>query len=194
MLNYKMLPEQELVQAYIQGADAAITELVNRTQDKVYTVVYYLVKDKYLTEDIVQDTYMRAVKKMKEGAFANDGKLISWLSRIARNLCMDYFRGQAVRQQKVRMIGDKDVFEYISGTQPNKEDDIMLNQSRNRVVLMLDLLPQEQKEVIVMRLFAEMSFKEIAEETNTTINTSLGRMRYGLMNLRKIIKEKELVL
>jgi RNA polymerase sigma factor (sigma-70 family) len=193
MQSFKQLTEQELVNAYAIGAEQALTELVYRTKSKVYTTIYLLVKDKYLAEDILQDTYIKAVNKIQMQEYANDGKFCAWLSRIARNLCMDYFR-TTQKFRKVTLSGDRDIFDYLELNDINIQDSIMTGQSGSRAKQLLDLIPQDQREVIVMRLFNEMSFKEIAEETNVTLNTCLGRMRYGLLNLRKLVEERELVL
>jgi RNA polymerase sigma factor (sigma-70 family) len=194
MQSFKQLTEQELVQAFANGTQQAISELVNRTKGKVYTTIYILVKDKYLAEDILQEVYIKAIQKLKENAYANDGKFCAWLSRIARNLCMDYFRKIQNKAKKVTLSDGRDIFDYLDLQVDSVQDSVMRAQSGNRVKQLLELIPQDQRDVIVMRLYNDMSFKEIAEETNTTINTCLGRMRYGLINLRKLVDEKQLVI
>jgi RNA polymerase sigma factor (sigma-70 family) len=193
MLSLKNLTEQELIVAYCNGQEHAINELITRTQSKVYNGVYFLVKDKYLAEDLVQDTYIKALRKLREGAYVNDGKFAAWLTRIARNLCMDYFR-VAQRHVKVTLKSGRDIFEVLEFEDTNHQDAIMDQQTGNTLRKMLDHIPLDQREVLVMRLFGNMSFKEIAEETNSTLNTCLGRMRYGLRNMRKLMQEKQLVL
>jgi RNA polymerase sigma factor (sigma-70 family) len=193
MLSLKNLTEQELIVAYCNGKEHAINELINRTQAKVYNGVYFLVKDKYLAEDLVQDTYIKALRKLREGAYVNDGKFSAWLTRIARNLCMDYFR-VAQRHVKVTLKSGRDIFEVLEFEEGNKEDAIIEEQTGTTLRKMLEHIPLDQREVIVMRLFGNMSFKEIAEETNSTLNTCLGRMRYGLRNMRKLMLEKQLAL
>jgi RNA polymerase sigma-70 factor (ECF subfamily) len=193
MLSLKNLTEQELIVAYCNGKEHAINELINRTQTKVYSGVYFLVKDKYLAEDLVQDAYIKALRKLREGAYVNDGKFTAWLTRIARNLCMDYFR-VAQRHVKVTLKSGRDIFDVLEFEDTNHEDAIMELQTGNTLRKMLDHIPLDQREVLVMRLFGNMSFKEIAEETNSTLNTCLGRMRYGLRNMRKLMQEKQLVL
>jgi RNA polymerase sigma factor (sigma-70 family) len=193
MLSLKNLTEQELIVAYCNGKEHAINELINRTQAKVYGGVYFLVKDKYLAEDLVQDTYIKALRKLREGAYVNDGKFSAWLTRIARNLCMDYFR-VAQRHVKVTLKSGRDIFDVLEFEDTNREDAIMEQQTGNTLRKMLEHIPLDQREVLVMRLFGNMSFKEIAEETNSTLNTCLGRMRYGLRNMRKLMQEKQLVL
>jgi RNA polymerase sigma factor (sigma-70 family) len=194
MQSFKQLTEKELVQAYINGAEQAISELVQRTKSKVYTAIYMLVKDKYLAEDILQEVYIKAVHKLKANAYANDGKFSAWLCKIARNLCMDYFRSIQNKAKKITLSDGRDIFEYLDFPVQNEEDKVIKMESGNRVKKLLEYIPQDQRDVIVMRLYSDMSFKEIAEETNTTINTCLGRMRYGLINLRKLIEQKQLVM
>jgi RNA polymerase sigma-70 factor (ECF subfamily) len=152
-----------------------------------------LVKDKYLAEDILQDAYIKAIDKIRQGHFSNDGKFCAWISRIARNLCMDYFR-KGEGKAKIVLSDGRDIFDYLDLQDDNIQDRMMSKQSGSRVRQLLELIPQDQRDVIVMRLFGNMSFKEIAEESNTTLNTCLGRMRYGLLNIRKIVEERQLVI
>jgi RNA polymerase sigma factor (sigma-70 family) len=192
--NHKQLTECALIEAYLQGDEQAINELIKRTSNKVYTSVYILVKDKYLAEDITQETYLKAVQKLKANGYTHDNKFGAWLVRIARNLSMDYFR-TLQRKSNITLSNGKDIFEVFDfSTDENVETKWMNNQSAERVRKMLGLIPHDQRDVIVMRLFGEMSFKEIAATTDATLNTCLGRMRYGLINLRKLMQEKSLVL
>jgi RNA polymerase sigma factor (sigma-70 family) len=195
MLQKINFSETELIEDYLSnGNEHSLNQLLQRTQGKVFTSIYILVKDKYLAEDILQDTYIRAIQKMRAGLYLNDGKFSAWLSRIARNLCMDYFRS-AKRHIKVTLSDGRDIFDFLPlEEETNIQDQLMLAQSGERLRLMLGQIPLEQREVIMMRLFSEMSFKEIADETNISINTALGRMRYGLLNLRKMMQERCLVL
>ncbi|MFM2191595.1 MAG: hypothetical protein RLZZ118_552 [Bacteroidota bacterium] len=193
MQSFKQLTEQELVQAFANGTEQAISELVCRTKGKLYTTIYVLVKDKYLAEDILQDAYIKAIDKIRQGHFSNDGKFCAWISRIARNLCMDYFR-KGEGKAKIVLSDGRDIFDYLDLQDDNIQDRMMSKQSGSRVRQLLELIPQDQRDVIVMRLFGNMSFKEIAEESNTTLNTCLGRMRYGLLNIRKIVEERQLVI
>jgi RNA polymerase sigma factor (sigma-70 family) len=194
MFKYQNQTEQELVAAYAQGETSAIDELVYRTQNKVLSTVYYLVRDKDLAQDLVQETYIKAVAKIKEGKYVNDGKLTAWLNRIARNLCMDYFRRTDKHKTVSTANGGKNIFDFLPLQEDSFEQKVISNQSATRVRGLLEQLPHDQREVITMRIFGEMTFKEIAEETNASLNTCLGRMRYGLLNLRKMIRERELVL
>ncbi len=193
MPTLKTQTEQDLIIAYQAGADNAMSELVNRTHKKVYTALYLLVKDKYIAEDLMQETYIKALAKIKAGEYANEGKFAAWLARVAHNLCMDYFR-VAKRNVKVTLSDGRDIFDYINIGVENTEDKIMKVESGKRAKMLLNHIPQEQREVIVMRLYGKMSFAEIAEETGVTLNTALGRMRYALINLRKLVEEKQMVL
>ena len=151
-----------------------------------------MVKDKYLAEDIFQDTFIKVIDKLKKEQYNDEGKFLHWVVRIAHNLCIDHFR-KSKSKLFVRKADGGDIFESI-----NIADDgghtIEQRQNRCRVGKMLDLLPQEQREVIILRHYADMSFAEIAETTKCSINTALGRMRYGLLNLRKMTREKQLIL
>jgi RNA polymerase sigma factor (sigma-70 family) len=193
MFKYQNHTEQQLVAAYSNGDFSAIDELVYRTQDKVMSTIYYLVRDRELANDLLQETYLKAVKKIKQGLYNNDGKLTAWLNCIARNMCMDYFRSHKNNTTST-CNGGKDIFDFLHLEAPDHEASIMSKESAVRVRELLEHLPQDQLEIITMRIFGDMSFKEIAEETGLSINTCLGRMRYGLINLRKMVKEKELVL
>lgn len=194
MLETSNYSETELINNYLNGDTKSLNQLLRQTQNKVFTSIYILVKDKYLAEDILQDTYIRAVKKLEQGLYENDGKFSAYLCRIGRNLCMDHFRATK-RRTKVTLSDGRDIFDYLPlEEESNIQDQLMLAQSGERLRLMLGQIPEEQRDVITMRLYAEMSFKEIAEENNISINTALGRMRYGLLNLRKLMQEKNLVL
>jgi RNA polymerase sigma factor (sigma-70 family) len=193
MPTLKTQTEQELITAYQAGENHAMDELVKRNYKKVYTALYMLVKDKYIAEDLLQETFIKAMAQIKACNYANEGKFSAWVARVAHNLCMDYFR-VAKRNVKVTLPDGRDIFDYIKILEENTEDKLMKLQSGSRVKQMLELIPQEQREVVVMRLYANMSFAEIAEETGVTLNTALGRMRYGLLNLRKLVQEKQLVL
>lgn len=193
MPNYKTLTEEQLIVAVTQSDNDAINEIVLRTKDKLYTAIYIMVKDSMLAEDLMQDTYIKAIEKLKAGKYVCQGKVGAWLSRIAHNICIDHFRLMK-RTPLVTLPDGKDIFEILNICQKNAEHAMEETQSHNRVRKMLELIPQEQREVIFLRMYANMSFKEISESTNTTLNTCLGRMRYGLINLRKIMAERQLVL
>ncbi|HEX5002895.1 MAG TPA: sigma-70 family RNA polymerase sigma factor [Bacteroidia bacterium] len=187
------LSDNELVTEFISGNESSLEILLNRHQRKIFTSILLLVRDRELAEDLFQETFIKVINTLRSGNYHEEGKFLPWVSRIAHNLVIDYFR----RQKKMPMVRDTDEFSIIGNirlTDENIEDKIVTDQIHHDVRRLIDLLPDEQREVVIMRHFADMSFKEIAEQTNVSINTSLGRMRYALINLRKLIKERELVL
>ena len=171
----------------------AIEELVYRYKDRIYSSILFLVKDKYLAEDIFQDVFYKIIDTINGNRYNEEGKFLSWAMRIAHNLCVDHFR-RVKRAPSIRTTDGQDVFEWINFSEDGPDKTMMKQQSYDRVRRMLDLLPQEQKEVIVLRHYGDLSFKEIADLTNCSINTALGRMRYGLINLRKMMMEKQIAL
>ncbi|MFM9007499.1 MAG: RNA polymerase sigma factor [Bacteroidota bacterium] len=185
--------DQELVSAFLKGNEETLQELILRHERKVYTSIYLLVKDRSLSDDIFQETFIKVINTLRGGHYNEEGKFISWVLRIAHNLVIDHFRGQK-RMPMVRDTEDYSVFDSLHLPDGNAEDRIMAEQVRNQVRRLIDELPFEQREVVIMRHFADMSFKEIAACTNVSINTALGRMRYALINLRKLVEEKQLVL
>ena len=167
--------------------------LVLRHKDKLYTSILFLVKDKYLAEDIFQDVLINIIDTIRGGRYTEEGKFLPWAMRIAHNLCVDHFR-KVKRTPAIKTSDDSDIFEVINFTEDSAEIKMMKRQSHDRVRQMLDLLPEDQREVIILRHYADLSFKEIASLTNCSINTALGRMRYGLINLRKMMAEKKIAL
>jgi len=184
--------DAELIHAYIHGQEQALEVLINRYKDKVYTSVYMLVKDKYLAEDIFQDAFLKMIKTIKDGRYAEQGKFLPWAIRVAHNLCMDHFRRS--RQQIPITLPDGQDIAALFGAGDMVADGIEKRQVHDSVRKLVEELPDEQREVIVLRIYADLSFKEISELTGVSINTALGRMRYALINLRKLIVDKELVL
>ena len=184
--------DAELIHEYIHGQDRALEVLINRYKDKVYTSVYMLVKDKYLAEDIFQDAFLKMIKTIKEGRYAEQGKFLPWAIRVAHNLCMDHFRKS--RQQIPVTLPDGQDISVLFGAGDLASDGIEKRQVHSSVRKLVEDLPEEQREVIVLRIYADLSFKEISELTGVSINTALGRMRYALINLRKLITDKEMVL
>jgi RNA polymerase sigma factor (sigma-70 family) len=187
------ISDQELIHAYLNGNAQALSTLVLRHKNKIYTSIYLLVKDKYLAEDIFQDTFIKIIETLKTGKYTDEGKFLPWAMRIAHNLCVDHFR-RVKRSPSIRTSDDRDIFDTISFSETNASDSIMKRETNKTVTKMLELLPEDQREVIIMRHYADLSFKEIAELTNCSINTALGRMRYGLINLRKMMTEKQIAL
>ena len=187
------LSDHELINSFNAGNVNAFEALVLRHKDKLYTSILFLVKDKYLAEDIFQDVFIRIIDTMRSGRYTEEGKFLPWAMRIAHNLCVDHFR-KVKRTPTIRTGENHDIFEVLNFTEDSAEDKMMKKQSHNRVKDMLDQLPEDQREVIILRHYADMSFKEIASVTNCSINTALGRMRYGLINLRKMMVQKQIAL
>jgi RNA polymerase sigma factor (sigma-70 family) len=185
--------DHELVNLFIDGNLEALEALVLRHKEKLYTSILFLVKDKYLAEDIFQDVFIRIIDTMRGGRYTEEGKFLPWAMRIAHNLCVDYFR-KVKRTPIIRNGEDKDIFEVLNFSEDCAETKMMKRQSHDRVRAMLQQLPEDQREVIILRHYADMSFKEIASITNCSINTALGRMRYGLINLRKMMVQKQIAL
>jgi RNA polymerase sigma-70 factor (ECF subfamily) len=193
MTPLSKLTDNDLINLFVAGNVNALEVLVLRHKDKLYTSILFLVKDKYLAEDIFQDVFIRIIDTMRSGRYTEEGKFLPWAMRIAHNLCVDHFR-KVKRTPTIRTGENQDIFEVLNFTEDSAEDKMMKKQSHNRVKDMLDQLPEDQREVIILRHYADMSFKEIATVTNCSINTALGRMRYGLINLRKMMIQKQIAL
>lgn len=191
--SLKQHSDQDLVLSFRHGDDAAITELVHRYQSNVYTSIYLMVKDKYIAEDLFQDTFLKIVNNIRNDKYSEQGKFLPWALRIAHNLCIDHFR-RVKQQVRITLSDGTDFFSLLPMKEENVEARIIRKQTELGVQQIIDHLPQEQREVVVMRIYGEMSFKEIAEITGVSINTALGRMRYALINLQKMINEYKLVL
>ncbi len=193
MKNLSTLTDQQLVRSYMDGNSNALSVLVERYKDKIFTSIYLLVKDKYLAEDLFQDVFIRIIDTLRGGRYTDEGKFLPWAMRIAHNLCVDHFR-KVKRSPSIKTSDDHDIFEVLNFSEAGADQKIMANQSHDRVRKMVDMLPEDQREVIILRHYADLSFKEISELTNCSINTALGRMRYGLINLRKMMTEKQIAL
>ena len=187
------LTDQQLIQLYMEGDANALATIVMRYKDKIYTSIYLLVKDKYLAEDIFQDVFIRVIDTLKGGRYTDEGKFLPWAMRIAHNMCVDHFR-KVKRSPTIKTSDDRDIFEVLNFSEPGADQKMMTGQSHDRVRKMVDMLPEDQREVIILRHYADLSFKEIADLTSCSINTALGRMRYGLINLRKMMTEKQIAL
>jgi RNA polymerase sigma factor (sigma-70 family) len=185
--------DHELIHQFRDGDLHALEALIIRHKDKLYTSILFLVKDKYLAEDIFQDVLIKIIDTIRGGRYTEEGKFLPWAMRIAHNLCVDHFR-KVKRTPAIKTSDDRDIFEVINVTEEGADVKMMKRQSHDRVRQMLDLLPEDQREVIILRHYADLSFKEIAALTNCSINTALGRMRYGLINLRKMMTEKKIAL
>ncbi len=188
------MEDYELVKRFVDGDVNSIEVLINRHRNKVFTYILITVKDKQLAEDIFQDTFIKVISSLKKGKYTEKGIFVSWVIRIAHNLIIDHFRKAKKIQTYSSDDGETDVFNSRKLADETIEDEIIADQIVSDLRDIIDLLPDEQKEVVMLRHYANMSFKEIADKTNVSINTALGRMRYALINLRKIIEEKNLVL
>jgi RNA polymerase sigma factor (sigma-70 family) len=193
MRNQIELTDQEIVADYLGGNANALSTLVTRYKDKIFTSIYLLVKDKYLAEDIFQDVFIRIIDTIRGGRYTDEGKFLPWAMRIAHNLCVDHFR-KIKRNPTIKTSDDRDIFDVLNFSENGVDTRIMNDQTSDKVRKMIDMLPEDQREVIILRHYADLSFKEIAELANCSINTSLGRMRYGLLNLRKMMTEKQIAL
>ncbi len=191
-MQYLQHSDAELIHAYVHGQERALEVLINRYKDKVYTSVYMLVKDKYLAEDIFQDAFLKMIKTIKEGRYAEQGKFLPWAIRVAHNLCMDHFR--RTRNNIPVTLPDGQDISMLFGAGDLVADGLEKRQVHECVRKMVEDLPEEQREVVVLRIYADLSFKEISDLTGVSINTALGRMRYALINLRRMVTDKELVL
>jgi RNA polymerase sigma factor (sigma-70 family) len=185
--------DQQIVRMYMDGDANALSVIVTRYKDKIFTSIYLLVKDRYLAEDIFQDVFIRIIDTLKAGKYADEGKFLPWAMRIAHNLCVDHFR-KVKRNPTIKTSDDRDIFDVINFSENGVDDRMMNEQTSDKVRRMIDLLPEDQREVIILRHYADLSFKEIAQLTGCSINTALGRMRYGLLNLRKMMEEKQIAL
>jgi RNA polymerase sigma factor (sigma-70 family) len=184
--------DAELISAFINGQETALETLIHRYKDKIYTSIYMLVKDKYIAEDIFQDAFLKMIKTMREGRYAEQGKFLPWAIRVAHNLCMDHFR-RTKTQIPITLPDGKDI-SHLGIDMDNACEVIEKRQTHASVRDLIAELPEEQREVIVMRIYGDLSFKEIADMSGVSINTALGRMRYGLINLRKLIMDRQMVL
>lgn len=191
------LSDKDLVNLYISGNEIGIEELINRHKSRVYSYILITIKNQSLAEDFFQDTFIKVIKTLKSGKYNEEGKFLPWVMRISHNLMIDYFR----KQKKFRKVSNTtrdneeiEIFSSIGYDELNIEQRLVRNQLRNDMKSLLDLLPEEQKEVVKLRHYYNMSFKEISNFTDVSINTALGRMRYALLNLRKMADEKGVTL
>ena len=183
------LSDQELVKKYINGDNYSFEVLLNRHKNRVFAFIMSKIKNKDLSEDIFQDTYVKVVNSLQKGKYNEEGKFLPWVMRIAHNLVIDHFRKQK-KMHMVRSNNDFDIFDIIKDDSINVDDRLIRDQIFNDLRVLIDLLPNDQKEVLKMRYFEEMSFKKIAEFFDISINTALGRMRYALINLRVLSKKR----
>ncbi len=193
MKTLSLATDNQLVKLFQEGQNQALEALVNRHKDKLFTSIQILVKDKYLAEDLFQDVFIKIIDTLRNDRYNEEGKFLPWAMRIAHNLCVDHFR-KVKRTPTITTSDDRDIFEVINVMEAGADHGMIQGQTHDRVRRILDMLPEDQREVIVLRHYADMSFKEIAKMTDCSINTALGRMRYGLLNMRKMMAEKQIVL
>jgi RNA polymerase sigma-70 factor (ECF subfamily) len=187
------LNDHELITQYLDGDERAFEELLLRHKNKIYTSIYLFVKDQSLAEDIFQEVFIKIIDTLRKGKYNHEGKFVQWAMRIAYNMCVDYFR-RVKRRPKVSPTETFDIFDVLQVTEDNAEQRIIKSQTHEKIRHLVDKLPPEQREVVILRHYADMSFKEIAQLTRVSINTALGRMRYALINIRKMVEEKEIIL
>jgi len=194
MFTTETLSDNALVKQFVDGDQSAIELLISRHKKRVYTYIFLIVKNQHLAEDIFQDTFIKVIRSLKSNKYTEDGKFISWVLRIAHNLIIDHFRKEKLMNTTLNDDFGRDHFNSRKFADDNIEDQLVHEQITSDVRLLIEELPEDQKQVIIMRHFMNMSFKEIADQTGVSINTALGRMRYALINLRKLIEKKNLIL
>ena len=187
------IPDADLITEYLKGSETSLEKLINRHQLQIFNFINSKVNDRDKSEDIFQDTFIKVIRTLKNGSYNEEGKFLPWVMRIAHNLVIDHFR----KNSRIPIIENKeefDIFQFLSDTTPNAEVALVQEQVLKDIQNLVDELPEDQKEVLIMRLYRDMSFKEIAENTNVSINTALGRMRYAIINLRKMISDNKIAL
>ncbi len=192
-MDVMQLTDKQLILTYLEGNNKSFEILLNRHRDKIYTSIYLFVKDREKAQDIFQDVFIKIIDTLKRGKYNHEGKFLQWALRISYNMCVDNFR-RSKRRTKVSASESFDIFDVLESGDDNMETNMIKNQMHKRIRDLVDRLPEEQREVVVLRHYAEMSFKEISQLTRVSINTALGRMRYALINMRKMVGDKELLL
>jgi RNA polymerase sigma factor (sigma-70 family) len=193
MVRKNSISDSILVSDYINGKEASLSILITRHQQRLFSFIYSKIKDKDLTEDIFQDTFIKVIRTLKKGNYNEEGKFLPWVMRIAHNLVIDYFRKNN-RMPSFKNTEEFDIFSVLHDGALNAEKQIIQEQIYEDVRELINELPKEQKEVLIMRMYKDMSFKEISENTGVSINTALGRMRYALINMRKLIEKHKIIL
>jgi len=188
-----VISDKELVKQYLQGNEACLEMLIKRHKTKIFTTILYIVNDHYIAEDIFQETLIKAIRTLRKGKYNEEGKFLPWIVRIARNMAIDHFR-RSKRMPKITSQDGEDIFRTFEVDDMNREETYVRDHRDDMIRELINQLPNEQKEVLVLRHYGNLSFKEIAAITDVSINTALGRMRYALNNMRKIIEEKSISL
>jgi len=187
------IDDSVLIKRYIDGDERSLETIINRHNQRISSFIYSKVNDRVITEDIFQDTFIKVIRTLKKGSYNEEGKFLPWVMRIAHNLIIDHFR-KNIRMPRYEGADRFNIFSLISDERLNAEGQIIKDQIDCDLTVLIDELPDDQKEVLYMRIYKDMSFKEISENTGVSINTALGRMRYALINLRKVINENNIVL
>jgi RNA polymerase sigma factor (sigma-70 family) len=193
MIRKNSIADSTLVKDYMNGKEASLSILITRHQQRLFSFIYSKIQNKDLTEDIFQDTFIKVIRTLKKGNYNEEGKFLPWVMRIAHNLVIDYFRKNN-RMPSFKNTEEFDIFSVLHDGTLNAEKQIIQEQIYDNVRELIDELPEEQKEVLIMRMYKDMSFKEISENTGVSINTALGRMRYALINMRKLIEKHKIIL
>ena len=193
MIQKEIIPDSSLVNSYIKEDESSLAILINRHKQRLFSFIYSKVQNKDITEDIFQDTFIKVIRTLKRGNYNEEGKFLPWVMRIAHNLVIDYFRKNN-RMPTFQNTEEFDIFSVLKDGSLNAEKQIIQEQIFADVRELVNELPEEQKEVLVMRMYKDMSFKEISENTGVSINTALGRMRYALINMRKLIEKHKIIL
>jgi RNA polymerase sigma-70 factor (ECF subfamily) len=193
MMRTQTNSDSILVKNYILGDEVSLEILIKKHQQRLFSFIYSKVKDRDVTNDIFQDTFIKVIKTLKKGNYNEEGKFLPWVMRIAHNLIIDYFRKNN-RMPSFKNSDEFDIFSIISDDSLNAEKKIIQEQIFDDVRDLINELPEEQKEVLIMRMYRDMSFKEISDNTGVSINTALGRMRYALINMRKLIEKNKIIL
>ena len=183
------LTDNELIQSFQEGNTRAFDTLLDRHQERIFNAILYMVKDNFLAEDFIQEISIKILNNLVQKKYNEEGKFLPWALRIAQNYCLDHFR-KVKRTPTIKTSDDQDLFEVINHSDHSADYKMTRKQTHQNIQQLVDLLPEEQREIIVLRHYANLSFKEIATMTNCSINTALGRMRYGLINLRKMMNER----
>lgn len=194
MDNFKKMTDECLVVLYAEGVNQAFDTLLTRYKNRLYSYIYFIVRNTELAEDIFQETFVKAIMTIKQGKYTENGKFPAWLTRIAHNLIIDHFRQERNENVVSNDDSETDLFNNMKLSQGSVELDIISDQIQQDIRQLITLLPNNQQEIVRMRFYQDLSFKEIAENTGVSINTALGRMRYAILNLRKMADEKEMIL
>lgn len=192
-MRHELITDAVLVRNYMDGDESALSTLINRHKQRIYSFIYSKVLDRDITEDIFQDAFIKVIKNLKLGKYNEEGKFLPWVMRISHNLVIDHFRKNS-RMPKFDNSGEFSIFSVLGDSTLNAERQIIKDQVDCDLRRIIEELPEDQKEVLVMRMYKDMSFKEISERTGVSINTALGRMRYALINLRKVIDKNNIIL